>query len=139
VSEQYGHESLREEDNAMKRWRISKQVKQSAFLGAAFFLAAQVYAFRELVFLGSLFSVAFWLVAGMVCVGLLIFEGVNATLARIGFHTAFEKVPLEPSIASTRTARIAGVKRAVELEPDMQKLEDGSIGGSKLIKLHIFD
>ncbi|HMD09457.1 MAG TPA: hypothetical protein VKH63_18145 [Candidatus Acidoferrum sp.] len=62
----------------------------------------------------------------MVCVGLLIFEGVNATLARIGFHTAFEKVPLEPSIAPTRTARIAGVKRAVELEPDMQKLEDGS-------------
>ncbi len=98
----------------MKRWRISKQVKQGAFLGAAIFLAARAYAFRELVFLGILFSVAFWLVAGMVCMGLLVFEGVHGTLARIGSHTAFEKVPLEPSIASAQMVRIAGVKRAVE-------------------------
>jgi hypothetical protein len=105
---------LSEEDNAMKRWRISKLVKQGAFLGAAIFLAARVYALRELAFLGSLFSVAFWLVAGMVCIGLLIFEGVLTTLARIGSHTAFEKVPLEPAIASAQTVRIAGVKHAVE-------------------------
>jgi hypothetical protein len=54
----------------MKKWRISKLLKQGAFLGAAIFLAAQIYAFRELVFLGILFSITFWLVAGMACVGL---------------------------------------------------------------------
>jgi hypothetical protein len=98
----------------MKKRRISKLLKQGAFLGAAIFLAAQIYAFRELVFLGILFSIAFWLVAGMACVGLLIFEGVHTTLARIGSNTAFEKVRIEPSIASVQTVPIAGVKRVVQ-------------------------
>jgi len=98
----------------MSKKRISKQLKQGAFLGAAIFLAAQIYALRELVFLGILFSVGFWLVAGMACAGLLIFEGVHATLAWIGSRTAFEKVRIEPSIASVQTVHIAGVKRVVE-------------------------
>jgi hypothetical protein len=50
----------------------------------------------------------------MACVGLLIFEGVHATLARIGSHTAFEKVRIKPSIASVQTVPIAGVKRLVQ-------------------------
>ncbi|MGB9466609.1 MAG: hypothetical protein WBR10_15990 [Candidatus Acidiferrum sp.] len=98
----------------MEKKGISKQLKQGAFLGGAIFLVAQIYAFRELVLLEVLFSVAFWLVAGVVCVGVLIFEGVHATLAWIGSHTVFEKVPIEPSIASAQTVRIAGVKRVVQ-------------------------
>jgi len=97
----------------MQKKRISKQLKQGALVGTAIFLVAQIYAFRELVLLGILFSIAFWLVAGVVCVGLLIFAGVHAMLAWTGRHTSLEKFSLEHPIASVQTLRIAGVKRIV--------------------------
>jgi len=93
----------------MSERRISRQLKRGAFLAAAI-LGAQIYAFRELVFLELLFSIAFWLMAGVVCVGVLIFEGVRAT---VGSHTAFDRVRLKPLIASAQTVRIAGGKRVV--------------------------
>jgi hypothetical protein len=95
--------------------RVLKQLKQVAFLGAAIFLAAQIYAFRELFLLAILFSVAFWLVAGMVVVGLVIFEGVEVGLAWTGSHlTSSGRFRLEPSLASTQTVRVSQGKRIVE-------------------------
>ncbi|MGC2464262.1 MAG: hypothetical protein WA517_03635 [Candidatus Acidiferrum sp.] len=97
----------------MQKKRISKRLKQGALVGAAIFLVAQIYAFRELVLLGIFFSIAFWLVAGVVCVGLLIFGGVHATLVWMGRHTSLEKFSLEHPIAWAQTLRIAGVRRIV--------------------------
>jgi hypothetical protein len=87
--------------------RVLKQLKQGAFLGAATFLAAQIYAFRELVFLAILFSVAFWLVAGMVVVGLVIYDGIQVALVWTGSHLTFGRFRLVPSLASTQTVRVS--------------------------------
>jgi hypothetical protein len=105
---------LKEEGKVMNRRRISIQLKQGAFLGGTILILTQSYAFRELLFLGILFSVAFWLVAGVVCGGVVIYEGVHATFAWIGSHTVFAKGSFEPPITPGHTVQIAGVKRGVE-------------------------